>query len=195
MTSAAERAPQFAGDDADVPTGPDDLDLVRRARGGDLPAFEVLVRRHTGRLYRIAVRIVGSREDAEDCVQNSWLAAWRALPGYRAEAAPTTWLYRIATNEALMTVRRRRPVGSLEDAAEAPDPAASTVPDRVVSDLAVRRALAALPPHYRAVIVLREFEALSYDEIAAVLATTVGTVRNRLRRARLELVDLLEDWR
>lgn len=192
MSTVTEAAPRLVR--LDDPTALDRA-LVGKARRGDRGSFETLVRRHTVRLYRIVHRIVGSREDAEDCVQNAWLAAWRGLPDYRDDAAPTTWLYRIATNEALMLLRHRRGTVPFDEVQRLPAAEGRDTADRVVADLAVRRALQQLEPHHRTVVVLREFEALSYDQIADVLGISHAAVRNRLHRARTELVTLLEEWR
>jgi RNA polymerase sigma-70 factor, ECF subfamily len=177
-----------------------DQSVMAAARRGDRPAFDLLVRRHTPAMYRVALRIVGSPADAEDVVQDAWIAAWRALPRYRGDAAPSTWLYRIVTNSALAALRRRRPTAPLEpggwaDSPEvadpAPDPEAAAL--RSAAAASVHRALRVLEPGQRAALVLREFEYLSYEEVATVLDITVAAVRSRLQRARAALfVELAE---
>jgi RNA polymerase sigma-70 factor (ECF subfamily) len=172
-----------------------DRDLVDAARAGDERAFGTLVERHTAKLYRVALHMLGNRADAEDCVQDSWLTAWRQLRRYRADAALGTWLYRIATTTALMQLRRRRPTAPLESAAGMPDPSPAGDPSRSAESTAVRRALLQLTAEHRAVIVLREFAGLSYDELGAALGLTVPAARSRLHRARLMLAQLLQEWR
>jgi RNA polymerase sigma-70 factor, ECF subfamily len=167
---------------------PGDHAALRAAALGDTAAFDVLVRRHTPRLYRVALRVVGEPADAEDVVQDAWIAAWRGLPGYRSEAAPGTWLYRVVTNAALAHLRRRRPAVGL-DQADSPDmvdpgPGPEDAAEAAEDAAAVHRALARLDPGQRAAVVLREFEGLSYEEVAEVLDTTVASVRSRLHRAR-----------
>lgn len=103
----------------------DDATLVERAAGGDEAAFGVLVRRHTPRMYRVALRITGSAAEAEDVVQEAWLAAWRSLGGFRHESAVSTWLYRVVTNGALAMLRRRKPTISLDS----PEPAGKSTVD------------------------------------------------------------------
>lgn len=177
--------------------GPEQLSdemAVRAARGGSNAAFETLVRRHTGSVYRVAVHLVGSAE-AEDCVQESWLRAWRALSGYRGDAAFRTWMYRVTTTTALMQLRRRRNEVALEQVRELPDATAGGDPERAGAAAAVRTALLQLPVEQRAVIVLREFGGLSYEELGAALQISVPAARNRLHRARRRLADLLEEWR
>lgn len=169
--------------------------VMSAAVRGDRAAFELLVCRHTPRMYRVALRVVGVPADAEDVVQDAWIAAWRGLPGYRADAAPATWLYRVVTSTALGHLRRRRPTVHLDQADSAhmvdahPGPEAVAV--RAEDAAVVHRALTRLEPSQRAVLVLREFEGLSYEEVAQVLDTTVAAVRSRLHRGRAALHDRL----
>lgn len=171
----------------------DDATLVRAAQAGDDQAFAAIVVRHTPRLYRVALHIVGDRSDAEDCVQEAWISAWRHLPGYRSTAAVSTWLYRITTNAALMRVRRRHLTVDLDRVAEPAAQGAYGDPERSTATVTVRRALLALRPEHRTVIVLREFEGLRYEQLAAVLGLSVPAARSRLHRARLALTELLEE--
>jgi RNA polymerase sigma-70 factor (ECF subfamily) len=171
-------------------------ELAAAARG-DRCAFESLVRQHTPRMYRVALRIVGESTEAEDAVQDAWIAAWRALPSYRGEAAPATWLYRVATNAALSRLRGRKATVPLDraevwlteptDAAPGPEASALHADDAA----RVHRALSTLEPSQRAVLVLREFEGLSYEEIAEVLETSTSAVRSRLHRGRASLLAVL----
>ncbi|MET8850528.1 sigma-70 family RNA polymerase sigma factor [Amycolatopsis sp. NPDC004625] len=181
----------------------DDAELLAKAAGGDETAFGVLVRQHTPRMYRVALRITGSAAEAEDVVQEAWLAAWRSLGGFRQESAVSTWLYRVVTNGALAALRRRRPTVSLD----APDPQstvdsallAAAVPGpegRVVRAEevdAVLRAVGRLEVSQRVPLVLRELEGLSYEEVAEVLDVNVGALRSRLHRARVALLAELRE--
>jgi RNA polymerase sigma-70 factor (ECF subfamily) len=173
----------------------DHLVLASAARG-DRAAFDLLVHRHTPRMYRVALRIVGEPADAEDAVQDAWIAAWRALPRYRGDAAPATWLYRVVTNAALGTLRKRKPTATLDgvtagerliDPAPGPESAAVSADDAA----RVHRALSTLEPSQRVALVLREFEGLSYEEVATVLEITVAAVRSRLQRGRAALLTAL----
>ncbi len=179
---------------------PDDRASLAAAAAGDRAAFEALVRQHTPRMYRVALRIVGEAVDAEDVVQDAWISAWRALRGYRGDAAPSTWLYRVVSNAAVAHLRHRRPTVPLDDTADrlfiADD---ADVPERAAlranEAAAVHRAVAELDPAQRVPLVLREFEGLSYEEVAAVLEISVPAVRSRLHRARRTLLTSLEGVR
>ncbi|MEU4247426.1 sigma-70 family RNA polymerase sigma factor [Amycolatopsis sp. NPDC026612] len=181
----------------------DDAELLARAADGDHTAFGTLVRQHTPRMYRVALRLTGSAAEAEDVVQEAWLAAWRALPGFRQESAVSTWLYRVVTNSALAVLRRRRPTLSLDDpapqstvdsalfAAAVPGPEGRVVRAEEVD--AVLRAVGRLEVSQRVPLVLRELEGLSYEEVAEVLDVNVGALRSRLHRARVALLAELRE--
>jgi len=168
---------------------------------GDQQAFDTLVRLNTPRMYRVALRIVGDPGDAEDVVQDAWISVWRALRGYRGDAAPATWLYRVVSNAALAHLRRRRPTVPIDEGVEERlcdadhpyDPAHATL--RAEEVAAVHRAVAGLEPSQRVPLVLREFEGLSYEEVAAVLQISVPAVRSRLHRARQVLLTTLKGAR
>lgn len=176
----------------------DDLTLVVRAQEGDTRAFETLVRRHQRQLYRLAVRVLGNSSDAEDAVQEAFVAAWRQLRGFRREAEFSSWIYRIVTNRCLKLLRTRRPVVSLDDVGDQPGPDgvspehAAEITDRAA---ALHRALQALPPEQRTCWVLRDLQGLSYEEIATIVGTGVGAVRGRLYRARCTLAEVMAPWR
>jgi RNA polymerase sigma-70 factor (ECF subfamily) len=181
-----------------------DEELAARAAAGDAAAFEVLVSRHEGRVYRLAYRLTGSDADAQDVLQEAFLAAYRGLALFRGAARFSTWLYRITTNAALMhrRARRRRPTESLEeflprfdDAGQhAPEAAELQVASRAddlldgkVLAAAARAALERLPDLYREAFVLRDLEELHTSEVAELLGVDAGTVRQRVHRARLLL--------
>lgn len=194
-TGHAEHA-EHAGD-ADT----DDALLVV-ARRGHQPAFDRLVRRHTPRMYRVALRITGAPLEAEDVVQEAWLSAWRGLPEFRQDCAVSTWLYRVVTNAALTHVRTRRFTVSL-DAAMRHDPGTQrllgslvpTDPHATPEGLVLRAeqveavlcAIAELDVSQRVPLVLRELEGLGYPEVAEVLEVSVPALRARLHRARAAL--------
>ena len=185
--------------------------LVTRARSGDREAFDGLVQVYLPQLYQVALRITGSREEAQDCVQEAFLRAFSALGSFRGEAAFSTWLYRVAVNVANDAARRRRrePLAASQLAASecpdtpdvarfarAADEAADNPQDALVE--AQRRqlilqAIHHLPEQQRIAIVLYDLQGLSYEEIARITRCRVGTVKSRLNRARLALKTLLQE--
>lgn len=170
-----------------------DADLLRRVRGGDSDAFRQLVDRHGDALYGLAYSLVGNAADAEDVVQETLLGALRRLDAFEERASLKTWLVRILMNQAskLRRSRRVRRAGPLDAAGESGDrserlqvPSASAQVDRRADVLTM---LGALSPEHREVLVLRELQGFSYDEIAETLHIPRGTVESRLYRARQEL--------
>ncbi|MEM9702334.1 MAG: sigma-70 family RNA polymerase sigma factor, partial [Planctomycetota bacterium] len=155
-------------------------------------AFGTLIDRHADRVHNTLSKLLGDPHEASDAAQEAFLKAWRKLDTFRAESSFRTWLTRIALNAAASrrrTAARRGtrtglPAGPREDERIA-SPDEATLRDE--RNRAVREAVAELPEDYRAVVVLKEFEELSYEEIAAVVDAPIGTVRSRLHRGRAEL--------
>jgi RNA polymerase sigma-70 factor, ECF subfamily len=179
----------------------DDAELVRRTTRGELTAFEELVDRHRPVVVRVAARMVGS-EDAEDISQDTFLRAFHRLEYYRADAPFRSWLLRIAHNAALDHLGRRRPEPVDPYAFDASEPSSSRPPaerlelrERIER---LERKLSGLSHSHRVVLVLRDAEGLSYEEIADITGTPLGTVKGRLHRARREFVEMLRanayDW-
>lgn len=182
--------------------GPDpqlDSWLVDKARDGDVAAYEALVRRHRDRIYRIALRMVGDRADAEDIAQEVVIQLWTGLAAYAGTSAFTTWLYRVVVNRCLDHRRRKAtsPTAPVPAAEESGHPVVPSA-DRQATDrmrlAATMRAIADLPEEQRSVIVLYQMEGLSYREVAAVLRVSESSVRGRLARARAALAHRLRDW-
>jgi RNA polymerase sigma-70 factor (ECF subfamily) len=167
-----------------------DQDLIRRFRAGDEPAFVALMDRHERRVYNLAYRMLGNTEDARDVTQEVFLSCFRHLGTFRGEAAFSTWLHRVTVNACHDLIRRRPPTASL-DAGVADRPAGPDLADRAVLASDVQRALLAIPPEYRAVLVLHEVGDLPVGEVAAVLEIPVGTVKSRLHRGRVALARAL----
>jgi RNA polymerase sigma-70 factor, ECF subfamily len=176
----------------------DDAALVRRVVEGDPAAFELVMRQHNRRLFRLARAMLRDDAEAEDALQEAYLTAHRALPGFRGDASLATWLSRLVTSECLDRLRKhsRRdnifPIGSL-DAEHEPEVAmtespASASPDQLLLRAQVRslleRKLDALPASFRCVFVLRAVEELSVEETARSLGIAEATVRSRHFRAR-----------
>jgi len=183
-----------------VPSTPtlDDATLVVRAAEGDVTAFEVLLQRYQTPMYRLAVRMLVDRTDAEDVVQEVFLTAWRRLPEVRDGAALSGWLYRTTTNRCLNVLRARRPRAEIDldltvstIAAGEPARAAETAEQITALTLALQQ----LTPEQRAAWLLRELHGRSYAEIAATLGTSVPAVRGRIARSRAELAEAMQPWR
>jgi RNA polymerase sigma-70 factor, ECF subfamily len=181
-----------------------DTALVDRSRAGDLDAFAALVERHQDVVRRVAARVVGAG-DADDVTQDAFLRAFHRLGRFRGEGSFRAWLLQITYNTALTALDRRRPVTEAVDGDGDGAPADSDrrrMPVEQLEDGERRRRLElklrSLRPAHRAVLVLRDVEGLSYDEIAAVTDTPLGSVKGRLHRARRELIDLMRrntyDW-
>ncbi len=168
--------------------------LIGKARSGDVDAYEVLVRRHRTRIYRIALRMLSDPHDAEDVAQDVVIQLWTALAGFAGESSFTTWLYRIVVNRCLTTVRRRKPTRPI---LESDTPVEAGADEQVLARdraRAVKAAVAALPDDQRAVLVLHQFEGLTYQEVATILHLSEPTVRGRLHRARRSLTESLRSW-
>src|ERR1700675_4993081 len=182
----------------------DELALVQAAKGGDVEAFEQLVRRYDRNVFRIAQHITQNREDAEDVVQDAFLKAYGNLAQFQEQSKFYTWLVRIAVNEALMRLRRRRPerMVSLDEEVKTEDDSLprevadwSPNPEQQYTQAELREILSktiqGLPPGFRTVFVLRDVEGLSTEETAAALELSVPAVKSRLLRARLQLRERL----
>src|SRR5437588_2969092 len=168
---------------------PDEQAWLPAARRGEPWALERLYHCYQPQIYALCFRLLERAEDAEDAVQATFVRAFRALPRFRGESTARTWLYRIATNEALGLLRRRRDAPPLEEEEHSfPDRSAA-----VLVRLAVRAALARLSPDHRAILILRLWQDLSYTEIAAVLGISLPAVKMRLNRARAEFRKYYED--
>ena len=174
-------------------------ELVRAAAGGDEAAFGELVRMYENKAYHLALRMCPNAEDACDIAQEAFLAAWRGLPSFRGEAGFSTWLYRLVSNAAIDHLRRtkhQRGNVSLDDEElnlDAPDPAPGPQESAEGADLrrVVQDGLKQLGDDHRTVLVMREVQELSYEEIAHTLQIDMGTVKSRLARARNALRKIL----
>lgn len=185
-----------------------DDELVRRAKAGELAAFELLVARHEPRVYSLARRILRQEQDAEDVTQQTFLSALEHLKGFREEASFSTWLLRVATHAALKVIRKRKglPTVSLEAETE-PQEGYDTVPhpeyiadwrespEQLVGRHETRwlidEALSELDEKHRVIFLLRDVEGLSVRETAETLGISEGNVKVRLLRARLQLRERL----
>ena len=169
-------------------------DIIRRARQGDSDAFRRLVEAYQTQVYRIALRMCGEAA-ADDVTQEAFLAAWRALPAFRGTCLFSTWLYRLATNAAIDWLRREKRHRGADDVTELELPDGAPSPqeqaEQTETQEAVRRALTQLSPEHRQVLVLRYMQELDYNEIAATLDISEGTVKSRINRAKAHLKEIL----
>jgi RNA polymerase sigma-70 factor (ECF subfamily) len=182
----------------------DEAVLVARLQAGDQAAYAQLVEEHAGRIYRLALRMMGNEADAEDVLQETFLSAFKSINTFQARSSLSTWLYRIASNVALMRLRRNEPVQvSVDEPLERDDgemiprqffdfcclPEEELVRDEVRQEM--KRAVEELPPNLRSVFVLRDIEELSTSETADALDLSISAVKSRLMRARLKLREQL----
>jgi RNA polymerase sigma-70 factor (ECF subfamily) len=188
----------------EVPVVDDELELVANARKGDAASFSVLLRRYEGKIFRLAMNITQNREDAEDVLQEAFLKAYEHLDQFQGNSRFYTWIVRIAVNQALMKLRKRR-----SDRAVSLDEQIDTGEDTVVREIAawdpdpeerfsqvelneiLTGAIDELEPIYRTVFTLRDVDGLSTEETAEALDLTIPAVKSRLLRARLQLRDKL----
>jgi RNA polymerase sigma-70 factor (ECF subfamily) len=173
-----------------------DKELVRRVQRGDRRAFDLLFGRYQHKILNLVGRYLRDPQDVEDVTQEAFIKAFKALPRFRGDSAFYTWLYRIAINTAKnhLVARGRRPPAvdvEIEDAEfmdgadqlrEGESPEAALARDQLSA--AIDRAIAQLPDDLRSAVTLREFDGLSYEQIAQILECPVGTVRSRIFRAR-----------
>lgn len=177
--------------------------VIQSVLDGDVNAFETLVKEYEKNVYNLALRMTGNSEDAADMSQEAFIKAYNSLSSFRGDSKFSVWLYRIVSNVCLdyLRSRTRKPTVSLStenddgeeveldiaDESQSPE----LLLDRSLTRDAVRRGLAALPPDHREILLLREIQGLSYEEIAAALGLEAGTVKSRIFRARKKLCSFL----
>ena len=179
--------------------GLDEHELIQKAGRGDAYAFEQLMAAHENKMYAVALRMCGNREDAQDCMQEAMVRVYRALSGFKGQSSFSTWVYRITMNSCLDELRRRknRMTSSLDAMLEngfAPSDDGDTPEQsslRSEQRRALERAIRELPEDMRAAIVLRDVQGLSYEEIAQALEANVGTIKSRISRGREKLRGVL----
>lgn len=187
----------------DQMTREEELKTVESVLGGDVNAFETLVLSYEKNVYNLALRMVKNSEDASDMAQEAFIRAYNSLASFRGESKFSVWLYRIVSNVCLdfLRSRSRHPTVSLsvendegeETELDIPDESQSpeALLERRLTRDSVRRGLDALSEEYRQILLLREIQGLSYDEIAETLSMELGTVKSRIFRARKKLCDFL----
>jgi RNA polymerase sigma-70 factor (ECF subfamily) len=167
-----------------------DEDLVARSRGGDLESFNQLILRWERPIYALAYRVIGREEDARDVVQETFLRAFRALPGFKGQAKFSSWLYRIALNLCRDWIRRRRrsPLVELPEGVDPVELATEAAPAESIEELASRKelseavaeAMSLLPEEQRTAIILKEYHGMTFQEIADLQGCPLSTVKTRL---------------
>ncbi len=179
--------------------------LIERAQSGDVESFEKLIRTHQTYAYNIAYRMMGNEEDAKDASQEALIKVFKSLKGYNGDSAFTTWLYRIVMNTCKDLLRKRKPnevsidrgfdTGEESPGIEIEDNSSDPVTKYEEKEVRVTiaSAIEQLPENFRSVVVLREIQGMSYDEIAEIEDIPVGTVRSRINRGRRILRELLKD--
>lgn len=180
----------------------DDSELLKRAQGGEMAAFEQLVERHRDRVYGVAYRMMRNEADAAEVAQETFLSAYRHLAEFRGDASFGGWVHRIAANTALMRLRHKKLVSTIEQPLEEPqfnergsliETVADWGQDALSQSLdhelrqAIDQAQATLPEDYRQVFLLRDVDGLSYEQIAELLGESVPAIKSRLHRARLAM--------
>ena len=172
-----------------------DAQIVARVLKGDQVPYGLLVERHQPAVFNAAYRLLGHIEEAADITQEAFLRAYQALDSYQTNRPLAPWLCRIAINLALNWLKRRRPALSLDEETGYDPPDSSAEPQAVLlhaeQQRMLRQAILALPPDQRAVIELRHFQEMNYEEIAQALNISIGMVKTRLFRARRLLRDRL----
>jgi RNA polymerase sigma-70 factor (ECF subfamily) len=199
MSEPAKPNPPGASDGGDI-------SLIEQVLGGGRRAFESLVRRHERRVFRVTFAVLGNVEDAEEAMQDAFIKAFRHLDQFRRESRFTTWLTRIAVNEALQKRQARKDFASLDDSREIPEPSEEQFaprrfetwradPEKQYGRQELRRmiedAVQSLPAIYREAFVLRDIEEMSAEDAAETIGVTVGALKSRLLRARLMMRETL----
>ena len=169
-------------------------DYIKMLKKGDEKAFERMVRENQNKIYAVCLNMMKNPHDAQDAAQETFIKAYRSLRGFKGDSKVETWLTRIAVNACLDALRARRETENIDDKY---DLAADETPETELEKADIRRevrgALASLPPDMRSVVVLRDVEGYSYEEVAEMLRLNIGTVRSRLARARSKLKNIFSE--
>ncbi|HEY4584652.1 MAG TPA: sigma-70 family RNA polymerase sigma factor [Acidimicrobiia bacterium] len=170
-----------------------EADLLARVISGDRGAFDSIMRVQENRVFSVCLRILGNRENALDATQETFLTVFRKAAQFKGDSALGTWIYRIAVNTCYDQIRKsaRKPTESIPDHLEPPDASAEDAIEAAGLRPEIERALAGLPPEFRAAVVLSDLEGMSLPETAEVLGIPVGTVKSRVFRGRRLLAERL----
>ena len=208
-SASSEAVPERISETATPTQNLEEARLIERCRSGDLEAFDEIVALHQNRIFNLCYWMLTDRDEAADAAQDAFVRAWRAIPNFRSESALGTWLHRIAVNVCLDAKARRKktplPYSTLEtednegSVTRLDPPDKSDTPEQSLTRRerrdAVLEALANLPEHHRAVIVLFDIQGHTYEDAAQALDLPMGTLKSRLNRARAALRQALESQR
>jgi RNA polymerase sigma-70 factor (ECF subfamily) len=196
--------PEQGGEHSEAGPPFDESKLIQLAKTGSVAAFEQLVEAYDQKLYNMAYRMLGNREDARDMTQEAFLRAYRSLDGFREESSFSTWIFRIAKNACLDRIRKRsqvqavsidEPIQTEEGQVQRELPSDLGDPEEYAEQqelsAVVHSALQELTDEYRTAVVLRDLQGLSYNEIAEVMEVSLGTVKSRIYRGRQALKEVL----
>lgn len=184
----------------------DEMKLVEKAKSGDTKAFEELIRRTQDKIYNLGLKILGNKEDAADILQETYIKAYESLPNFEGRSSFSTWLYRIATNFALMKLRKDKYKKiSIDEIKEASDGKYkleisdwSTNPHFQYKNEELKEilneAINNLPPKYKTIFILHDIEGLSLSEISEILSLSISTIKTRIHRSRLYLREKLSEY-
>ncbi|MEW5849493.1 MAG: sigma-70 family RNA polymerase sigma factor [Myxococcota bacterium] len=204
MTTAAATLPAVSRATPPVDV---DAELASRAATGDTAAFRELVTRYRRRVYSVALRMLGDAQEAEDLSQDVFVTLFKSLAGFRGESRLSTWIYRVTRNHCLNRIKylnrrgRQAMVAVGEEGRDvlgelaAPEPSPGRVVLAAEGARRLQAALQTLPPEQRLLVVLREVEQLSYEEMVEATGLPVGTIKSRLHRARAALVEQLPEFK
>jgi RNA polymerase sigma-70 factor (ECF subfamily) len=196
--------PEQGGEHSEAGPPFDESKLIQLAKNGSVAAFEQLVEAYDQKLYNMAYRMMGNREDARDMTQEAFLRAYRSLDGFREESSFSTWIFRIAKNACLDRIRKRsqvqavsidEPIQTEEGQVQRELPSELGDPEEYAEQqelsAVVHSALQELTDEYRTAVVLRDLQGFSYNEIAEVMEVSLGTVKSRIYRGRQALKEVL----
>lgn len=185
----------------------DEIELVEKAKLGDTKAFEELMRRTQDKIYNLGIKFFGNKEDAADLLQETYIKAYESLPNFEGRSSFSTWLYRIATNFALMKLRKEKMKKvSIEELKEISDGSKDSIDfydwsenpylhykNEELKEI-LNEAINSLPPKYKTIFILHDIEGLSIQEVAKILSLSVPTVKTRIHRSRLYLREKLSEY-
>ena len=171
-------------------------DLIKKAAGGDMNAFEQLIEQYQGMVYNLALKLLCNPEDAADAAQDTLIKTYNSISSFNGKSRFSTWIYRVTYNVCLDRIRKtkRRTHELLNERIVDGGPTPQSALEDSERALIIKDAINSLPPDQKTAIVMRDIDGFSYDEISEVLSCSLGTVKSRINRARLKLREILSDY-